>query len=198
MTEVRKPQRILTEAELAAMRSVCEDPLELAIFETLRSTGCRVHELLSILKEDLNLDANTVYLRKTKAKVMWKKDGTFESIIIPRNSVLDDNAVAAIRSHLSTLKKLKPQTKVFPRTPRAIQHMVKRWATRANVQRPEEVHPHTFRHTRGTELQYKGVPTTYIKDSLGWSRKSTTFETTYDHPPQDVVTKAILGVKKVG
>jgi integrase len=198
MTEVRKPQRILTEAELSAMRSVCDTPLELAIFEALRSTGCRVHELCAILKEDLNLDANTVYLRKTKAKVHWKKDGGHDSVIEPRTAVLDEQAVGALRSYLSTFKRVKPQTVIFPRTTRAIQNMVKRWATQGNVQRPEEVHPHSFRHTRATELQSKGVPSTYIKDSLGWSRGSTTFETTYDHPAQDVVTKTILGAKKVG
>ena len=150
------------------------------------------------MKEDLNLEANTVYLRKTKAKVHWKKDGGFDSVVEPRTSILDEHAVGSIRSYLSTIKKVKPNTKVFPRTTRGIGNMVKRWAAQANLQRPEEVHPHTFRHTRATELQSKGVPVTYIKDALGWSRGSTTFEVTYDHPPQDVVTKTILGAKRVG
>jgi len=186
-----KEQRVLTEAELNSMRGACSNGLELAIFETLRSTGCRNNELVNILVEDLNLDQNEVYIRMPKRKVHWKKDGGFDSVSEPRYTVLDQAAVAAVRAYLKT-RDTRPKSKVFPRTTRALRDMAKRWASEGGVQRPEEVHPHTFRHTRGTYLLASGVPEPYILQMLGWSKASATFRKTYQHAPRDIIKDRVL------
>lgn len=187
-----KEQRILTADELKLMRSVCNNALEHAIFEFLRSTGCRVNEMVHVERQDLDIEHNEVYLKVTKRKVKWEgADGAFKSEMKPRYSVLDEEAVGALRIYLKT-KNFRPQSRLFPRTTRAVRDMVKRWAYEAQIQRPEEVHPHTFRHTRATDLLARGVPEAYIMEVLGWSKGSTTFRTTYQHAPREVIRAQIL------
>jgi integrase len=179
------------------MRLRCASVLETAIFEALRSTGCRVNELANILVEDLNLDQSEVYVRKPKRKVHWEKDGGFTSTLEPRYTVLDEDAVQAIRVYLKAAGKGdKPKSRLFPRTTRAMREMVHRWANTAGIQRPEEVHPHTFRHTRGTYLLANGVPQPYILQMLGWSKGSKTFEKTYQNAPRDIVRDRVLKAGK--
>jgi len=193
--------RIFTDSELESMRNTCSNALELAMFEFLRSTGCRVSEMLSVLKEDLNLDENEVYLRKTKAKVKWSKevgpDGKkrFESIVEPRYAILDEIAVGAIMRYLK-IRIFKPKSRVFLRTSRAVQNTVKRWAKDANLRHCEEIHPHIFRHTAATRMLAQGVPIPFIKQSLGWSKGSVTFEKYYEHTPRDIVRDTILNARK--
>jgi integrase len=111
--------------------------------------------------------------------------------------VLDDAAVQAIRVYLKAAGRADhPKGKVFPRTTRAVRDMVHRWADTAGIQRPEEVHPHTFRHTRGTYLLAAGVPETYIKQILGWSKGSKTFERVYQNAPRDIVRDRVLKAGK--
>ncbi|VVB50482.1 Tyrosine recombinase XerA [uncultured archaeon] len=194
---MKNTRRILTQAELTAMRGKCSNALEQAIFETLRSCGCRVDELVHVLREDINLEGNQVHIRKPKKVVTWtnRRTGEYESVSNPRDSILDEAAVVALRVYLKT-KDFKPGSRVFPRTTRAIHGMVKRWASDAKVQRPEEIHPHTFRHTCGTMLLAQGVPEPYILQILGWSKSSRTFRETYNDPPMDIVKDRVLKARK--
>ena len=187
-----KEQRILTSDELKLMGSVCNNALERAIFEFLRSSGCRVNEMVNVERQDVDMEHNEVYLKVTKRKVKWEgDDGAFKSEMEPRYAVLDEEAIGALRIYMKT-KNFRPQSRLFPRTTRAVRDMVHRWAREAKIQRPEEVHPHTFRHTRATDLLAKGVPEAYILQVLGWSKGSTTFRKVYQHAPREVIRDKIL------
>jgi len=195
----RLEREVLAPNELAKMRSKCNNTLEVAIFEFLRSTGCRVHELVAVLREDLKLEENEVFLRKTKAVVTDRRrsaDGsiTCETTMKPRYSVLDDEAVGAIKRHLKT-KEFRPNSKIFDRTTRAIQKMVKRWAKDAGIMQAELVHPHLFRSTTSTYMLADGTDRKYITESLGWSPTSKIFDKHYNRPPHDVVKDRILAAR---
>lgn len=199
----KRPERdILTDAELSKMRAECATPLEIAVFEFLRSTGCRVHEMTSIFREDLKLEEKLVFLHKTKAIIVWGKktpDGKrpFEVKMDPRYAILDDNAVGAIKRYLKTVD-LKPKSRVFDRTTRAIQKMVKRWAQNAKIDRAELVHPHLFRATTSTQMLMDNVSLPVIKQALGWSPKSQTFESNYNKLPRDAMRDIVLERRKKG
>jgi len=200
----KRPERILTDAELRAMREQCESSRDSAIFETLRVTGCRAHELLEVCFRDVDLENKRVYFRKTKARVMWKnivEDGKKkrihkDSIIIPRYSFLDGQSISALRIYMKEREKeigkqFTDNMKIFDIDPsgdaRTIRNIIKRLARAAKMPEWENIHPHTLRHTRATKLIAKGYPTPFIKKTMGWSPKSKTFETTYEHADWDTM-----------
>ena len=62
---------------------------------------------------------------------------------------------------------------------RHIRRIVKKYAVLAGIRKPEEVHPHTLRHSYATHLQNRGLPLNYIQQILGHERIETT--TVYVH-----------------
>jgi integrase/recombinase XerD len=62
---------------------------------------------------------------------------------------------------------------------RHIRRIVKKYAIEAGVRKPEEVHPHTLRHSYATHLQNRGLPLNYIQQVLGHESLETT--TIYVH-----------------
>jgi site-specific recombinase XerD len=62
---------------------------------------------------------------------------------------------------------------------RHIRRIVKKYALEAGIRKPEEVHPHTLRHSYATHLQNQGLPLNYIQQILGHERIETT--TVYVH-----------------
>lgn len=201
MAVVRRPKRALTDAELQAMREQCTSKRNLAIFEFLRSTGCRAHEMLFTLIGDVDLANKRVFLRKTKAKpkfVYAKGKRVYkESEVVQRHSFFDDRAVKAVGGYISERRAEGAQDgdPVFTidqgGTKKAwmVWYIVKRLAKAARIPDWMSVSPHNLRHTAATKRISRGVPQVYIKDELGWSRKSLTFETIYDHSDVDKMQK---------
>lgn len=156
--------------------------------------------MLNVLVEDLNFEANIVHLRKTKGKVHWHGSGegrSYETRIEPRDSIIDEACVSAIKIYLSTLD-LKPKSRLVPLSSRAIRYFVGRLALRARIDRPSEVHPHTYRHTCATRMLADGVPEPYILQVLGWSPGTKTFREVYNKAPIDIVARIILKRPKNG
>jgi integrase len=205
----KRPTRILTDAEIRAMLAQCQNNREKTIVEFLRSTGCRAHEMLSVLIADVDLENERVYLRKTKARVKWKtiiEDGVRKrahdsSEIVPRYSFLDGESLSALRIYINErkqelAKRLTDDSILFDidqndrKDGRAIRYLIKRLAKAAKIPDWQNIHPHSFRHTTATKMIAKNYPTPFIKKTMGWSERSRTFETTYEHADWDMMQKS--------
>jgi len=197
----KHPKRALTEAELQRMREACQSKRDLAIVEFLRTTGCRAHEMLFTLIGDVDLDNGRVYLRKTKARVEWRfREGKREfkgSKVIPRFSFLDAVAVEALRVYIEE-RKAENATEADPiftidqnseRDARMVRYIIKRLAKAAKIPDWKYISPHYLRHTAATVNQSSGYPTKYIKEIMGWSQTSRTFEKIYEHGDLDMMQK---------
>lgn len=177
-------RRTLTSRELDAMTDAAETDKERAMFQFLRATGCRVHEMLAVRRQDVDLDAPAVTFLVTKGKVRRKKTGESVTEEEPRETplnIFDDRAISALRTYLRS-GGIKLDRRIFPVTDRTVRDVIKRLAERGNVRAWGEVHPHTLRHTAATEALRMGFEAVEIKHMMGWSKFSTTFETTYAHP----------------
>lgn len=197
--------RILTESETKSMMSQCQDNREKAIVEFLRVTGCRAHEMLNVLVDDVDLENKRVYFRKTKARVRWKtviEDGVKKRVhdgsdIVPRYSFLDEESVSSLRIYINERKQKldnnSTECVLFDidqsdsKDARAVRYMIKRLAKAANIHDWQDIHPHSFRHTAATKMIAKNFPTPFIKKTMGWSERSRTFETTYEHADWDMM-----------
>lgn len=209
----RAPKRALTDAELEGMRSQCASTRDAAVFEVLRVTGCREHEMLALRFKDVDFETRRVWFHKTKARVRWNhkvQDGKrirthAESEIEPRWSFLSDSqSMTAMRIYVAERTKEEGRDftdtlKVFKMTSRTVRNLIKSLAVRAKLHDAEDVSPHWLRHTRGTKMLSKGVPIPYIKETMGWSKKSRTFEETYEHSDVDMIQNTIedlMGTKE--
>ncbi|UCC92001.1 MAG: tyrosine-type recombinase/integrase [Candidatus Aenigmatarchaeota archaeon] len=85
----------------------------------------------------------------------------------------------AFASELSSAVGYQHTGKLFLVSDRHIRRIVKQYAVKAGVRKPEEVHPHTLRHSYATFLQNQGTPLNVIQDILGHARIDTT--TIYVH-----------------
>ena len=196
--------RILTESETKSILSQCQDNRDRAIIEFLRVTGCRAHEMLNVLIDDVDIENKRVYLRKTKARVRWKtviEDGIKKRVhdgsdIVPRYSFLDDEAISSLRIYINERKEKTGKSSgvvLFnidqsdSKDGRTVRNIVKRLAKAANIHDWKDIHPHSFRHTAATKMIAKNFPTPFIKKTMGWSERSRTFETTYEHADWDMM-----------
>jgi len=199
----RAPKRALTNAELEGMRSQCASTRDAAVFEVLRVTGCREHEMLAVRFQDVDLENKSVFFHKTKASVRWKykvEDGKrirthADSEIKPRMSPLDNQAVSALRIYIVERTREEGRNftttlKIFKMTEKTVFNLIKGLAERAKLPDAKHVSPHWLRHTCGTKMLAAGMELPYIKKIMGWSPKSRTFEENYDHTDFDMVQES--------
>jgi len=203
----KHPKRALTDAELQGMRDVCRSTRDRAIFEFLRVTGCREHEMLEVKFGDLDLPHNLVFFRVTKAKPIWKtivENGVRKRVhegseVVPRQTFLDGRSRSSLKLYIEEQykklsiemrKKVEPrdvrEQRLFRVCERGVRNLIKKLAQDAGIPDWEHISPHYLRHTRATNLLAMGYAPDYIKQDLGWSPKSWTFETTYNHPTLDM------------
>ncbi|MGB9866820.1 MAG: site-specific tyrosine recombinase XerD [Bacillota bacterium] len=142
---------------------------DLAILETVYSSGLRVSELVSLNVGDIDFSNGFV-------KVMGK--GRKE-----RYAPLGSVAIGVLGRYLEEARpKLcrrgKKCNAVFLNargdrlSVRAVQHMVKRYARKAGIDRP--VSPHTLRHSFATHLMAGGADLRAVQEMLGHQKISTT------------------------
>jgi integrase/recombinase XerD len=140
--------------------------MQKALIEIMYSTGCRVSEIESLNKGNVNWDKRTI-------KVVGKGDKerivcfTYRAkMYLERylNERVDGNEALFIKT-----KGIPDRFKV-----RAIQKLVKVIAKRACIQR--NVHPHVFRHTLATTLINNGASIHMVQLLLGHSNPDTTME----------------------
>jgi integrase len=177
-------KRVLTGAELQAMREQCRSKRDLAIFEFLRSTGCRPHEMLFTCIGDIDLEKGRVFLRKTKAALRWKwargrrvYDG---SSMTPRHSFFDEKAIESLASYI---KERKAEGASYSdafftidqnksRDAWMVRRIVKRLAKDAEIPGWRAINPGTFRRSYAyNKLLAGGCSVADIKTEMGLSQK---------------------------
>jgi len=140
-----------------------------AMLELLFSTGLRVSELCGLSVEDIDLSRDEFSVRGKGDKI--------------RVVFLSDAAREAVRSYLKARKDMdeamfiqygKNAKNADERrlTPRAVQRIVKRYATMAGITR--KVTPHVIRHSFATDLLANGADLRSVQALLGHANIATT------------------------
>jgi len=153
---------LVKQDELTKLRDV-------AILETLFSTGLRVSELSNLKRNDINLERNEFSIRGKGGKI--------------RVVFLSPTANDALRTFISVRKDtadaLFVRTDIDPGknelenlTPRSIQRIVKKYSKIAGI--TKNVTPHTLRHSFATDLLYEGADIRSVQEMLGHSSITTT------------------------
>lgn len=173
--EVQKPIDHLKPQEIEHLREEgCSTPRNRAIFEYLRSTGCRVGEVPMVKIKDVDWQQGTIVIYAPKQKKY-------------RTVILDEVAQFYIKRYLATRKDLKEDLyrcmsmdgrinidkPLFPVRYNAnkpidekgIRSLVYGLRNRAHMQR--RVYPHLLRKTLGMQLRRNNCPESLIMDILG-------------------------------
>ena len=178
----RKLPRFLSFPEVEAMfKASSESPRDNLMLKCMFYLGLRNSEVENLRIEDVDLINGNVKVIQGKGK----KD---RYVPIPTKSFTSELRSAMGYQHTG---------KLFYVSDRHIRRIVKQYAVKAGIRKPEEVHPHTLRHSYATFLQNQGTPLNVIQDILGHARIDTT--TIYVHLGMDkkkeLIEKAFVDQK---
>lgn len=166
----RKLPRFLTLREVKAMFKAAEgNQRDQLILKCLFYLGLRNSEVRNMRIEDMDLINRNVKVVSGKGK----KDRYIplpKSLLKPLEKWIGDREEGLLFPGRSEDNKISG---------RHLRRIVKKYAKRAWVRKPDEVHPHTLRHSYATYLQNKGVPLNVIQRVLGHANVETT--TIYAH-----------------
>lgn len=160
----KKVKDTFSEVDIERLKKSCKNKKEIAIITFLMSTGCRVSEMTSMNREDVNLPSLECKVREGK--------GGKERIVY-----LDKIAAMYLRQYLRSRKddnvalfsnKLKERL-----NDGGVRHLLKNIEQRSGV---VNVHPHKFRRTLATNLIKRGMPIQEVAAILGHDKLDTTME----------------------
>lgn len=159
-----KPRHAISQIELERIRRACETPRELAIIETLYSTGCRVSELIGIKLIDVDWSTKSVHLLGKGKK--------------HRESYINAKAEIAIREYLADRKHesiylLCNDRGGGPMKKENVERMMRKISERAGFM-DRRITPHVMRHTTATQAVRSGMAVEDVQRLLGHSNISTT------------------------
>jgi site-specific recombinase XerD len=156
-----------------------------AILELLFSTGLRVSELcsLSVDSVDLTREEFSVRGKGEKVRVVFLSDAARDAIkkYLAGRKDMDDALFVQYGKNVKNAKELRLTT-------RAVQRLVKHYATKAGITR--KVTPHVVRHSFATDLLQNGADIRSVQALLGHANIATT--QIYTH----VTDKHLLDVHK--
>jgi len=148
-----------------------------AMIETIYSAGLRIHELVGLNVEDLDVLGETVRVRGKGKKVRLEPIG--------------EPAIRAIREYHQVAGVVHRNGPIFLNnrggrlTPRRVQKLLKRYLAAANLD--PSVTPHTLRHSFATHLLNAGADLRSVQELLGHANLSTT--QIYTHVTTDRLKK---------
>ena len=161
--EVRRP---FSPVEIERLRDNAKTPRDIALIETLLSTGCRVSEICSVNRDDLDL-------RSMKLTVTGKGNKQ-------RTVYIDEVTAMRVKAYLKTRTDFSPALFVGKGsdrlTPCGIRYILNEIASRAGV---ENCHPHRFRRTLATNLIDHGMSVQEVAAVLGHDKLDTTMRYVY-------------------
>ena len=157
----RKEKSAFSSEEIDTIRSICKNPYERALVETLLSSGLRINELANLKTQDVDFDKLTVHVKNGKGG----KDRTVFITPVAKKYILQYLAWNRHKSEYVFTTRLdgKYSTNGFGYTMREMSKMC-----------GIHIHPHRFRRTLATDLARKGMPIQEIQKLLGHSKISTT------------------------
>ncbi len=161
--EKRSPKALSVE-ELEMLRESCDTKRQRALLEVMYATGCRLDEVRSLNKSDIDLQAMS-------CRVVGK--GNKE-----REVYFSFKAMYHLRKYLMDRTDQKEALFITLREPfrrvghRAIQREVGKIANNAQIEK--DISPHTLRHTFATLTLNNGADIVAVQHLLGHSDPSTT------------------------
>lgn len=155
--------KFLTEREIEHLREVCYTPLEKNLFEFRFSTGCRIGEIVTLDKNNINWSNHSAIVRGKGDKErevyfnircdIWPK-----RYIESRKD--NDEAIFVTERHPHRMSKAQ------------MRYIIKRISKRAGIDK--EIYPHQLRHSYATHLLNNGAPIEVIQSLMGHEKSETT------------------------
>ena len=158
-----KPEEKLpfTSEEIQLIKESCEDDRELALVHFLLSTGCRVSELCSVNRADVDY-------QNLRLSVTGKGDKT-------RTVYIDNVTAMMLKRYVSGRKDFNPALFLGRGEKRleigGVEKILREIGSRSHV---PGVHPHRFRHTFATNMVDRGMEIQEVSALLGHCKLDTT------------------------
>ena len=170
----KRQKETFSDVEMSKMMAACRTLREKAILSFLSSTGCRVSEMVSLDRDQIDLrnQEAVVYGKGNKERTVYFDSVTanlLERYMKRRKDGLD---AVFIGQGVGRNKPDRLQ-------PNGVRVLLKKIGKRANV---AHVHPHKFRRTMATELARHGMPIQTVSHLLGHEDISTTMEYVMQRP----------------
>jgi site-specific recombinase XerD len=154
---------VLARADVRALLDATDNPVHRLLLMMLYSTGLRVSELVRLRPGDIDLQRETVFVRRGKGK----KD---------RVVMLSRVAAEAVREYFD---RFAPRVWLFPGqrpdrhvSTRSVQKVVAKARRMAGL--VNQATPHTLRHSFATHLLESGTGLRHIQTLLGHASSKTT------------------------
>lgn len=143
-----------------------------AILELLFSTGLRVSEIVSLNRDQINLDRGEfgVIGKGRKARVVFLSDRAKEWVSSYLEKRTDPYRPLFIR--YSGSETAENNGEKMRLTPRSMERMVKKYVVRARI--PVDATVHTLRHSFATDLLTNGADLRSVQEMLGHKNIATT------------------------
>ena len=161
-----KPKPSLSQIEMEYVRKVLGDKRERAIIEMFYSTACRVSELCSMKKCDVDWDNNTI-------KILGK-GGKYRTVYI------NAKAYVALKDYLDLRTDNNEYLIVSDRKPHgkltraAVEKIIRLVSERAYHMTGVHITPHIFRHTTISTALRNGMPLQNVSKMAGHAQVRTT------------------------
>lgn len=158
---IRKP---LTGAEREALNDVCTNVRDQALLATLYSTACRVGELISIDRSDVDFTTRTIKVYGSKGKaerIVCINDTCYFYLKKYLNSRVDDDPALFVTNNCQHRRISKE----------SVQAILRHLGERAGV---PNVHPHRFRRSMLTDMSNVSIPIQNIMRYAGHKDVNTT------------------------
>ena len=159
----KKKKLIFTDVELDNLKSSCKTKRDKAIICFLITTGCRISEVTSLDREniDFNRKECIVHGKGNKERRVYFDDITAMALKKYLEERTDDNPALFIGKRMERL------------LPGGVRDMLNVLAKAAGV---EHCHPHKFRRTLATNLAKRGMPIQKIAAILGHEKIDTSMQ----------------------
>lgn len=157
-----QPRKSLTRMELERLRRVCKTKRELAMIDTLYSTGCRVSELVNMKLSDINSEDKSIHIVGKGSK--------------HNTCYFNTNAQISLNEYLKERKDNSDYLFVAGKKPynklstTMIEKIVKDLGHKAGL----EITPHIMRHTSATLALQSGMSLPQVQKMLGHASSDTT------------------------
>jgi site-specific recombinase XerD len=143
-----------------------------AVLELLFSTGLRVSELVSLNRDQLNLERREfgVKGKGNKVRVVFISDSAADWI--RRYLAVRKDAFKPLFIRYSGERSEEKEGEKMRLTARSIQSIVRKYSKKAGL--PIDAHPHTLRHSFATDLLIGGADLRSVQEMLGHESIRTT------------------------
>ena len=181
-----KHKKAFTEMDVEMIRMACQTKRETALIEVLLSTGCRVHEVATIRRDQCQGEEMTIVGKGEKERTVYLNAKARLAIQAYLNERRDSNpylfpASANVGRQANQPPALKGMKNwyTYPEQVSESDHsdnsvieaIIRTIGKRANV---KQCHPHRFRRTCATMALRRGMDVTLVQKMLGHESLATT------------------------